>query len=90
MKKEMITGRERERDEAEKWLVENDPDYAESKKKWQTPSTDALARDRGTHPSLQDLTPLTPRADGNYYRRHAHSEQADGSFNIENLENDDA
>lgn len=35
----------RRRDTAEQWLKENDPEYSASKKDWEVPRTDALARD---------------------------------------------
>ncbi len=67
MSKERITKREREQDAAEKWLSENDPEYVQQKKKWQTPSTDVLARDRMIHQSMKELTALKSGArDGNY------------------------
>ncbi len=62
-------------DAAEEWLAENDPDYAEQKKKWQIPTTDALARDRSVHSTLRDLVPIEPREDGNYYRRRSNAEE---------------
>ena len=58
MGKDRITKREREQDATEKWLSENDPEYAEQKKNWQTPSTDALARENSRHSSLADLKEL--------------------------------
>lgn len=68
MARNKITGREREIDSAEKWLAENDPDYANQKRNWQTPSTDALARDRNEHHSMRDLQNMGEPGDGNYRR----------------------
>ena len=62
-----------ERDAAESWLAKNDPNYATEKKKWQTPSTDALARDRETHKSIKELSPLNPGADDGNYRKYPKS-----------------
>lgn len=75
MSKERITGRENEWDEAERWLANNDPEYTRQSKKWQTRSTDALARDRNVHDSLRDHVPLEPRDSGNYYRRRSNAEE---------------
>lgn len=70
MSEKQITGRERERDAAEAWLEKNDPEYGKQKKSWQTPSTDALARDRTRHPSLKEIKEVAPgKHDGNYIRR---------------------
>lgn len=66
MSRSKVTGREKERDAAEAWLANNDPDYAETKKSWQTPSTDALARDRREHRTLRDLQSVGNPGDGNY------------------------
>jgi len=64
-----IIGRDMNRDSTEKWLSENDPDYAKQKKKWQTPSTDALARDRKTHHTFKEADPTGKPGDGNYRKR---------------------
>ncbi len=59
-----------ERDAAEAWLAKNDPDYSKQKRGWQTPSTDALARDRSRHQSLKELKEVRPGThDGNYIKR---------------------
>lgn len=58
MKPVRISSRERSRDAAEAWLAKNDPQYADTRKRWQTPSTDALASFHSerniAHPSLED------------------------------------
>ena len=55
--KDEVSGRGRGhlRDAAEKWLAENDPDYHKNKRLWQQPSSEALARNRKEHKSLEDL-----------------------------------
>lgn len=86
MGEEIITGRDRERDATEKWLVENDPDYKEQKKKWQTPSTDALARDRTKHSTMKDLVLIGP---GNYRKkrsRHTTDNQSEGFYDPESAD----
>lgn len=83
MSRKKITGRERERDAAEEWLLKNDPEYATRRRSWQTPSTDALARDREEHPTLRELQSLGIPGDGNY-RRFPN----DGSLIIRQFENE--
>lgn len=41
-----VTGaaREHREDDAERWLARNDPSYAETRREWQQPCTDAIAR----------------------------------------------
>lgn len=63
-------------DPAEAWLAANDPDYAEQKKKWTAPTTDALSRINSeineTHHTLQDSQDM---GDGNYrQRRHVYGD----------------
>lgn len=65
-----ITGRERVEDAAEKWLRENDPDYKHRKRGWQSPSTDALARDRDEHVTLRHKSALRPGHDDGGYRSY--------------------
>ena len=84
MVEKRITKRDRERDAAEKWLSENDPDYAEQKKKWQTPSTDALARDRVVHQSMNELTPLKSDARDGNYRKYPKTGNSRVSHKFEN------
>ena len=69
MKKDKIKGRDQQQDAAEKWLSDNDPDYANTKKGWETPSTDALARSRVVHSTLEEVDEMQPRGSGNYHRR---------------------
>ncbi len=73
MSEKKITRREREQDAAEAWLAKNDPEYSEQKKNWQTPSTDALARDREKHQSMKDISPTNPGADDGNYRKYPKS-----------------
>ena len=87
MGKGRITKREKEKDAAEKWLSENDPDYAEQKKKWQTPSTDVLARDKKAHPTLKDMVPLNPRNHGNYRKKTLDDEPGE-PFNYSDVDKD--
>lgn len=84
MAEKNITKRDRKRDAGEKWLFENDPDYAEQKKKWQTPSTDALARDRIVHQSMRELTPLRPGAKDGNYRKYPKTGNSQVSRKFEN------
>ena len=69
----------RKQDLTEKWLAENDPDYKQRRRGWQTPSTDALAQKPEIHPTLADLTPIEPRNTGNYFRRRRPVEPEDYS-----------
>lgn len=78
MNKNKVTGRERMQDAAEAWLAKNDPDYVTEKKKWQTPSTDALARDREKHHSMKESSPINPGADDGNYRKYPKSGHAVG------------
>lgn len=59
------------RDAAEKWLRNNDPEYAP--RNWVTPSVDALPRalhpTNAPHPSLDDIYEVVPKGEGNYRRR---------------------
>lgn len=68
MSQNKVTGRERERDDAEAWLARNDPEYKKTRRSWQTPSTDALARDRSEDPALHELQKVGEPGDGNYRR----------------------
>lgn len=74
MSKKEVTGRARgaRMDAAEKWLSEHDPQYAQNRRSWQTPTTDALAHALSDlnepHPTLADLEPV-PGGNGNYRRR---------------------
>ena len=88
MSEHEIKGRDRERDPAEEWLANNDPNYAEQKKSWQTPSTDALARDRTKHATLKDLLPVGP---GLYRRLNVHhGTNEEGTYDPEDIgENSD-
>ncbi len=87
MGKGRITKQEREKDAAEKWLSENDPDYAEQKKAWQTPSTDVLARDKKIHSTLKDMVPLTPRNHGNY-RKKVTGDESGEPFNYSDVDDE--
>ena len=78
-----VTGKARGhmQDAAEAWLKNNDPNYAEQKKSWQTPATDALVRERGPHESMRDLTPINfSEKDGNYRRAPKSGERSGFSF----------
>lgn len=59
-------------DAAEQWLRANDPNYAQSKRGWLAPASDALARARSEtneiHPSIEDLSESVPKGDGAYRR----------------------
>jgi hypothetical protein len=66
MSRKKITGRDREMDAAEAWLANNDPEYDVRKRDWQTPSTDALARDRDEHPTLTEIHPIGEVGHGSY------------------------
>ena len=81
-----VTGRSQGalQDAAEKWLSDNDPDYAEQKRKWQTPTTDALVRDRRPHSSMEELTEIDPAAHDGNYRKYPKS----GHFVGHKLENE--
>lgn len=68
-------------DEAELWLQQNDPEYADTKKGWQVASDDALARtaqyDEFVPDSLAGLRPIDPEsADGNYRRARESSDES--------------
>ena len=61
-------------DAAEQWLKANDPAYSKSKRGWQVPSSDMLARaldeTNEAHPTLEDLREIpSTEGDGNYQRR---------------------
>jgi len=60
-------------DEAEQWLRKNYPNYLQSKRKWIAPTTDALARARSEtneiHPTLESISEMVPKGQGNYHRR---------------------
>lgn len=72
---EKVTGKSQGhlQDEAEKWLAENDPDYANQKRKWVSPTTDALTRDRRLHRTLRESTPVNPGKDDGSYRKYPKS-----------------
>lgn len=83
MTKKKVSGKAQgaRQDEAEKWLAENDPDYAEQKKKWTAPTTDALARVHSElnkeHRMFKDFDPV-PGQEGNYARRgHVYGDSLD-------------
>ena len=69
MIRKRITGQDRNRDKTEQWLSENDPEYVEQKKKWQTPSTDALARNRTEHHFFKENDSTGMPGEGNYRKR---------------------
>lgn len=72
--------RDRQTDRAESWLARNDPDYVESRRQWQQPRTDALAR--------ICLSSVEPKAEDDEETRshelqeHALEEMADGAPQI--------
>lgn len=69
------TGSRRARlaDAAEKWLAENDPEYAERKKEWQSPATDALSRERRIHKDFREITPVNAGTNDGGYRKYPKS-----------------
>ena len=62
-----------EQDAAEKWLAENDPEYAQRKKDWQSPATDALARERRIHKDFREITPVNAGTNDGGYRKYPKS-----------------
>lgn len=79
-------------DEAEAWLAQHDPEYAQRKKSWQAPSTDVLSRVNSeaneVHGSLEPLVPFEPRTGGNYYRRRPNAE-AGTTFDYSDTDTDE-
>lgn len=78
MTNKKVSGKARgaRQDAAEAWLVANDPDYAEQKKKWTAPTTDILSRINSEvneeHHTLQDYQDT---GNGSYRkRRHIYSD----------------
>jgi hypothetical protein len=68
-----------QRDAAEAWLRANDLNYAQSKRGWIAPTTDALIRTfsevNKPHPSMDDIDEMFPKGSGAYRRRvHLYNE----------------
>jgi len=78
MKNKKVSGKARgmKQDAAEKWLLENDPEYAERKRSWTPRTTDALSvalsERNAPHSSLKDWEPAIDESGertGNYRRK---------------------
>lgn len=76
---------ERKRDAAEAWLAENDPEYAKNKRSWQSPSTDALERDRSEPAEFKELQPIGKTGRGGYRKLPRNHNRHGGNINFEDL-----